>query len=309
MLILKNTKPRPVMGVSFGPDGRTLAAGGSEGFDLWDLSKGTHRHISTKSTKRIWAFSFDPLGRWLYLSDLPEVGRMFVLETGEVRRFPISATTANVPNHMTSIAAAADGTRVAISRGGSDKNQIECWRISRAGKFTLGWSVPAGKWGMFRGLTFAPNGRTLADVEELAGPRTFQFSLRDAVTGKVRSNLGTLPLTSVAVHSLFVPDGKHLLAWGDDWLELWDVTARKRIGQTTPPGRSYFRGLAVHPSGKFFATAGDANIRYWDVAALQQIEVRKSTIGKLHSIAFSADGSLAAAGGDKGLVAVWDAQI
>src|SRR5262249_22650178 len=38
MRVLQNRRrTRPVVGVAFGPDGRTLVAGGSGGFDIWDL--------------------------------------------------------------------------------------------------------------------------------------------------------------------------------------------------------------------------------------------------------------------------------
>jgi WD40 repeat protein len=165
---------------------------------------------------------------------------------------------------------------------------------------------------MFRGLTFAPDGRTLAGVEEESSValsrRKCPIFLWDAVTGKVRAEFGAVPLT-VGFDMRFTADGKHLLAWEERWLELWDVVAKKRVGELAPPGRAYFRGLAVHPSGRFFATVGsDGFTRYWDPGTLEQIQALKSTVGKLHSIGFSPDGLLGAAGGDKGQVVVWEVE-
>ncbi|HKB36095.1 MAG TPA: hypothetical protein VKD72_06550, partial [Gemmataceae bacterium] len=84
-------------------------------------------------------------------------------------------------------------------------------------------------------------------------------------------------------------------------------TTSKRVGQVPRPGRANFNGLAVHPSGKFFVTAaGDGRARYWDAGTLKQRRALHWEIGKLHSVAFSPDGMLAAAGGAKGQIVVWD---
>jgi WD40 repeat protein len=163
---------------------------------------------------------------------------------------------------------------------------------------------------MFHGLTFAPDGRTLASVEARPGPGRARpvcpIILKNAATGKVRAEFGSVPLT-VGFEMRFTPDGKRLIAWQEQWIEVWDAVARKRVGKLVPPGRAYFRGLAVHPSGQFFATVGsDGHTRYWHPITLHQIQALKWTVGKLHSVAFSSDGYLGAAGGPKGQVVVWD---
>jgi WD40 repeat protein len=304
--ILQNTNPRPVIGVSFGPDGRTLVAGGNGGIDVWDLPAGVNRHLPTHPTSTVYAFCHDPQGRWLYYSDPRGGGRMYDLDSGEFQRFPGD----EYEHHMVSVAPAPDGTRVAISRGGSADNRVECWVISRSGKWRLGWRVQAPRWGMFQGLTFAPDGLTLAGVEErhqLGGEqKSCPIILWDVGTGKARAEFGSVPLM-VGFDMRFTPDGTRLIAWEERWIEVWDPLAGKRVGALTPPGRAYCRGLAVHPSGRFFATvAGDGRARYWDPVTLQQIQAFKWTVGKLHCIAFSPDGCLAAAGGHAGQVVVWD---
>jgi len=68
MRLLQNTQTRPVLGVGFGPDGRTLVAGGSGGFDVWDVAASAHTFVATAESSILWAFVLDPLGRWLYFS-------------------------------------------------------------------------------------------------------------------------------------------------------------------------------------------------------------------------------------------------
>jgi WD40 repeat protein len=65
--------------------------------------------------------------------------------------------------------------------------------------------------------------------------------------------------------------------------------------------------VAFHPSGRFCATvANDGIARYWDCSSLEQTQAFAWKAGKLQSLALSADGTLAAAGTDKGSVVLWD---
>jgi WD40 repeat protein len=54
--------------------------------------------------------------------------------------------------------------------------------------------------------------------------------------------------------------------------------------------------------------SGDGLARYWNPADLSLVRVLQWGVGKLHSVAVSPDGTLAAAGGDEGQVVVWDVE-
>jgi WD40 repeat protein len=71
-----------------------------------------------------------------------------------------------------------------------------------------------------------------------------------------------------------------------------------------------FTGLAFHPSGRFLATtSNDGTVKLYDTATWAVAGRFDWDIGRLRSVAFSPDGMLAAAGGDKGKVVVWDVDL
>lgn len=71
--------------------------------------------------------------------------------------------------------------------------------------------------------------------------------------------------------------------------------------------RKHFTGLAFHPSGRFLAaTSNDKTVKLYDTQTWKLAHAFDWDVGRLRSIAFSPDGSLAAAGGDKGKIVVWD---
>src|SRR5262249_38270691 len=68
-----------------------------------------------------------------------------------------------------------------------------------------------------------------------------------------------------------------------------------------------FTGFAFHPSGGYLAaTSKDATVKFYDTSTWQLARTFKWDIGRLWSVAFSPDGTLAATGGDTGKVVVWD---
>jgi WD40 repeat protein len=303
--LLQNTFERPVLGVGFGPKGATVMAGGSGGFDVWDLATNTRRFVPTVQRRYIFAFVPDPLGRWLYFSAGFDSGALYDLTSGEARRFP------GHDHHIISLAAAPDGSRVAISRGGARFNRLECWSVGTDGSLTLAWSTPAlGEYTSFHGLAFHPAGHTIASVEERVarGPSgtASPLVLRNSSNGEQRSEFGSIAET-LYLRMMFTAEGERLVTWDKEHLIIWEVATGTRVHQIRQPGRAHFNGLAVHPSGRFLATvAGDGQVRFWDARTLRQLRALHWNIGKPQSVAFSQDGMLAAAGGDKGQVVVWD---
>ena len=82
------------------------------------------------------------------------------------------------------------------------------------------------------------------------------------------------------------------------------------FGYIKNDSKKHFTGVAFHPSGKYLAaTSNDATVKLYDTTTWAVARTFTWDIGKMRSIAFSPDGTLAAAGSDSGKVVVWDVDV
>lgn len=338
MRILQNTQPQAVSGASFGPGGRHLAAGGSGGYDVWELATSSRTFIPSHDVQSLSGCACDPLGRWVYVCDYRGGLRLLSLDGKGARDFPHRYL-----EH--SFALTPDGRRL-VTRGFIAGAWVDCWDVHPDGSFAPVWSIrdgvlvdqrEAGPYEEFRGfkgvwctkgVALAHDGKTVATAESRRAGAKPLVVLRDGSTGRAVAELGRSQASSPApprasrraaisedelrwlstdTRLAFSPDGRTLFAWDERVLERWDVAAGRRTARLPAPGRAHFSGLAVHPSGRLLVTvSGDGQARYWEPADLSPVQALKWGVGKLHSVALTPDGALAAAGGDKGQVVVWD---
>jgi WD40 repeat protein len=307
MRILQSGRTLPVAGVGFGPGGRTVVAGGTGGFAVHDLVDGGCSSVVGPRSASVLAFVPDPLGRCLYLSLNGRGCLVRDLKGPSFRDFP----TDDQRHVVVSLAASADGVRVAVSRRRIGPWALECWAVGEDGRLSSSWCAAparAPQPDCLLGLAFHPQGGLLAACEvthDAAGMR-YALRLRDASTGALLGLPGQTTRYVGTVRSAFTPDGSRVLVWDVDGVVLFGVGDGS--ARLIPyPGRAYLRGAAVHPSGRFFATvANDGIARYWDLSSLEQTQAFAWKAGKLGCVAFSPDGMLAAAGTDGGQVVLWD---
>jgi WD40 repeat protein len=161
-------------------------------------------------------------------------------------------------------------------------------------------------------LAFFPDGERFA-VVEISAPY-FQFdgpalAIRSVETGDIMERItgAHTECDEMAVS----PGGEWLVTRTRTALQAFttgDFTAAPRT--IAKSGKKRFTGLAFHPSGDYLAVSNtDATIHFYDTSTWKLVHIFTWKIGKMRSIAFSPDGTLAAAGSDNGKVVVWDVDV
>jgi WD40 repeat protein len=107
------------------------------------------------------------------------------------------------------------------------------------------------------------------------------------------------------------PDGEWIAFAAAKFLLVHEGVDVARFVKVPSPNKKKITGLAFHPSGRYLATTGgDGTVRFHDRDANWAVtRTFDWKIGLLKSVAFSPDGALAAAGGEKGQIVLWDVDV
>jgi WD40 repeat protein len=129
--------------------------------------------------------------------------------------------------------------------------------------------------------------------------------IRDVTTGEVRTavNYPSRHYRCCAVSH----NGRRLAVMGYDKLYLWD-TATWGAPTRVPGLNRWVRAMAYHPTRPILLTAQDrlSLVKYLDADTGKAVRKFDWKLGMMRSVAFSPDGTLAAAGGADGKIVVWD---
>ncbi len=122
--------------------------------------------------------------------------------------------------------------------------------------------------------------------------------------------LGELLTTTGYLETLeWSPCGRFLAGVIGLRLIVWDAETGQQIAELEAGGTRLFRSPRFHPSGRFLAAGGanvDGGVYCWDTATWRENVGYRWPVGPVMTVAFSPDGTLAAAGGERGEVTVWD---
>jgi WD40 repeat protein len=157
---------------------------------------------------------------------------------------------------------------------------------------------------------FPPGGDRFVLFEGLPDVVPFCYAIRDARTGHL---LDEVLSSGRQYHSPVQLVDRTLVAARTG---IWAAVFRAEDFSAGPvvelrnDNRKEFTGLAFHPSGRYLAaTSNDATVKLYDTATWKMVQAFHWEVGRLRSIAFSPDGMVAAAGGDKGKIVLWDVDL
>lgn len=182
-------------------------------------------------------------------------------------------------------------------------------------------------------LAFSPDGLTLAsgsddksikfwDVRGAAPSQTlFGKSAELGALGRLLAGPFQEPFGIVRCLA-FDPRGKLLAAGSYRSVEIWDLTAQKRMDTlgrrgfvgavvkgALPESHAPVRSLAFNPDGRLLASAGrDEEIKLWNAVTWNHTKTLRGHKGTVYTVAFSPDGRLLASGSEDQTVIVWNVE-
>ncbi len=237
-----------VLGVSFSPDGNTLASGGLDGtIRLWDANTGEPRRTLEGHRSWIDSVSFSPDSNTLASGSEDRTIRLWDVDTGEPLRTLEGHTDA-----VFSVSFSPDGHTLA---SGSFDRTIRLWDVDTGEpRHTLEEHT-----GEVRSVSFSPDGRTLA-----SGSLDGTIRLWDVDTGEP---LHTLEGHTGEVRSVsFSPDG-HTLASGslDSTVRLWNANTGEPL-RTLEGHTDAVDNVAFSPDGTTLASGSEGiTVFLWEV--------------------------------------------
>ena len=294
-----------VLDLAFSPDGMAIAAGFKHHpVYLWNLEAATPTpvRLATDGGYSPGGLRFSIDGRSLWWRRIGGY-RGYHRDAREYASlsFPVAGVT-----HGTY--ASADGSRV-ISQHGIPNHSLIGWKPI-AGGWNQSWTVSIADLAV-ESITLSPDGQRVALITRSAlGGKRWEESPRhidiwDATTGAFIRQ-GEYPY-AYAPTLLFSPDAHQLVGINDMTLLLWPAPDLGEPRLIRNDSRKDFTAIAFHPSGRhLYVASNDATVHVLDTATWERIGRFTWRIGKLKSLAVSADGTLAAAGGEKGEVVIWD---
>jgi len=322
-------------GISFSPDGRTIATVGGRDAALWDVATGTRLSMLPPLASTLDHVQFSPDGNLLATGSTTD-GTVYLWKTeGPILLDPY-VQNALAYSHSGKLLAVADGggtiklldahshhvqliltpdpnepgvgstTRdVAFSPddrliAAVGRNAAWVWNTATGAVVAR---VPAPNVDFINEVAFSPDGRTVA-MAGIPGP----IMLYDLTRRRIVERLGARLALDSYERLIFSSDGRRLIAAGVN-LEVWSVATGRAVADLSL-GDKGLRSIALSPDG-FTVAAGydDGTIALWDLRRRRLAATLSrfgSHLGTVQALAFSPDGRTLASGGVDATIKLWD---
>ncbi|AWM41489.1 WD domain, G-beta repeat [Gemmata obscuriglobus] len=297
--------------LAFAPGGDALAAAPSWGVTLWTSFADGARAEAVPLGDGVASqrLAFAPDGRTLFAGS--DLLLAVDLASRVIRRVPLDRW------HRLGFGVSPDGARLIVSErlggtvGGAEGTRLTCrptddldrptWQLITRADVLLPPVFPPGS------DRFVQLESTHELMAERWAPRVV---VRTLDTGAVLTETDLLPVPDYPDQAALSPDGLTLVVRLRDRIYANLIGAAGAAEVIANPSRKHFTGIAFHPSGRYLAaTSNDKTVKLYDTTSWDLTRTFTWDIGRVRSVAFSPDGTLAAAGSDTGKVVVWDVDL
>jgi WD40 repeat protein len=293
--------PAAITCVAFAPDGRLLAVGCADGSSrLWDVGTGRQRGGWHDHEAAVCSFAFAPYGTTLTSAGHDQtICRRDVADGKELARDKIppamgcDVPPVLVPNRPVPCVVTGIENELVLAVGNFERHT---------------GTLLGGRAGRVRALVFAPDGKSLAAMDEDHALWVWDLEVgaQRCRVGAFRRTWGRDGYAPPGQTLAFAPDGRVLAEAGggaegnptvaaedqDDGVRLWTV-GRTELALNARLGRPRFGFLSVAISVDGDALAAgshDGTLTVWDFAQRRQRWSGQRPGGPVHFVAFSPDG-------------------
>jgi WD40 repeat protein len=293
----------------FSPCGRWLYARIGAAIVAWDLSKSSSEPAWHDYDSGAFLFNLivSPCGKYLAGADDRCVVIWDTVKRGEPKWLLANPSG----DHISDVAFSPDGKEL-LTACIDGKGGVRRWRVGnwqRKPAFAMRANCDGA-------LAVSPDGKTVATADAIrkGGMRLKLWNYPQGAHRKTAKHT-----TEGIWRITYSPDGKWIMTNDDRRrLEVWNARTLDRVTEYVPKIKIKSRrkitepvhSFAFHPSGRYLVVGGQAGpIEFVDTATWQPVVAFDWKFRSCFGVAFSPDGTLAAAGSDKGQVVVWDADL
>jgi WD40 repeat protein len=297
---------RNVGTLAFSPTGDALVAG-AYGYSpmLWTLPA-TGDPVALQETPPFSSSSFTFFADGMHLSWLTYQKRLeYDRASGTLHEVPLTPENESI---VTQTICGPDSRLIARTSLKGGTYSIRAFATDGKSGWSPLWTVgPAENLGGGRMVGAIRGERFYSwEIPRTGSPSERRIVVRSSLTGEKIDETGVPAryIMGLAVH----PDGSAIVTFKDSSLYFWEPGQKMQKVRTGT--LRHYRSIAFHPDGRhLLAGNNDTTARLIDSQTWQIVRQYTWDIGRLTAVAVSPDGTLAATGGAKGRVVVWDLDV
>lgn len=297
---------QPVLSLALAPDKSTLAVGRGASIHIFETASGKHLRdlvqpdlkdesrqlLQQAQLDLVHALAFHPKGEWLAAAGFQEVVLWNVKDGSVVRKWTGFA------DRVMALDFSPDGQVLAAAGGPpTGDGEIRLFNVA-SGDEVL--HLKQAHTDTVFGVRFRPDGKQLAS----ASADKF-LRLWEGPSGKfIKAFEGH---TNAVLDVGWRADGKLLISAGaDQVLKTWDVDSGEQVRTIGGHGRQITRLAMLTARPEAVTSCGDAWVRLWNVDAGSHLRNFGGASDYIHAVVASGDGTLVAAGGQDGVVRLYN---
>jgi WD40 repeat protein len=281
-----------VESLAFSPNGAVLAIGDDVGaITLWEVDDG-------KELKTLKGHSF-PAPEVAFSSD----GKMIATgsEDKTIKLWNMSTWGVTVlTGHSKGVTCVAFSPDNRILASGSEDQTIKLWDVATTKELRV-FQGSKNAYDGFIAITFSPDGKTLAGLDESA------IHFWDVISGNEKRVINLNLQDDVGFTVSFSSDGENIACGIDHTIKIWNVATGAEL-KTLTGHSDRVASVAFSRDRKTLASSSkDGTVKIWDVATGMNLKTLTGHKQPVYAVAFSPDSKMLASTSIDRTIRLWDA--